>query len=157
MRVPVERLDEALDALRGLGRVTDERVTTTDVTAQTRDVAARLTALRTQETRLLQLLRGAETVRDVIDIEDRLGEVRAEIERLEASQRGLAERVATALISVRLQLPARFLSEPPYGSISIAAADPAGAAGSLRERVEALGGYVSDTREYQRNSEYTVE
>ena len=158
LRVPSDRVTEALTALRRLGRVVDERVSSTDVTAQVVDVDARLLALRTQETRLLELLGDAETVADVIEIEDRLANVRTEIERLDATKRNLADQVATALIGVRLSLPGRFVSEPPYGFISIAVSDPSEAADALRARAESLGGYAGERREYhQGEGEFVVE
>ena len=158
LRVPSDRVTEALTALRRLGRVVDERVSSTDVTAQVVDIDARLLALRTQETRLLELLGDAETVADVIEIEDRLANVRTEIERLDATKRNLADQVATALIGVRLSLPVRFVSEPPYGFISIAVSDPSEAADALRVRAEALGGYAGERREYQQGEgEFVVE
>ena len=49
VRVPAERFDDAMQTLRGLGRVTDEGVSSTDVTDQLIDVEARLGAWRVQE------------------------------------------------------------------------------------------------------------
>ena len=157
VRVPAERFDDAIQTLRGLGRVTDEGVSSTDVTDQLIDVEARLGAWRVQEERLIVLLENATTVEDVIDIERRIAEVREDIERVAATQRNLENRVAASLIRVHLHLPGRFASDPPNGSITLAVGDPKGAAVSVGGRVESLAGYVGGQREYEEGRGQVVE
>ena len=157
VRVPAERFDDAIQTLRGLGRVTDEGVSSTDVTDQLIDVEARLGAWRVQEERLIVLLENATTVEDVIDIERRIAEVREDIERVAATQRNLENRVAASLIRVHLHLPGRFASDPPNGSITLAVGDPKGAAVSVGGRVESLDGYVGGQREYEEGRGQVVE
>ena len=110
-------------ALRGLGRATDEGVSSTDVTERLIDNEANLKAWYTQEERLIVLLENARTVEDIIDIERRISEVRSDIEHVEATQRDLTNRIATSLIAVNLSLPNRFAAEPPEGNISLAAGE----------------------------------
>ena len=124
IRVPAKDLENTLDALRGIGRVTDEGISSTDVTERLIDNEARLTAWYAQEKRLVTLLENAPTVEDIIEIEKRLAEVRSDIEHVEATQRDLTGRVATSLISVNLRLPARYASDPPHGRLNIASGDP---------------------------------
>ena len=157
VRVPAERFDDAMQTLRGLGRVTDEGVSSTDVTDQLIDVEARLGAWRVQEERLIVLLENASTVEDVIDIERRIAEVREDIERVAATQRNLENRVAASLIRVHLHLPGRFASDPPNGALTLAVGDPKGAAVSVGGRVESLGGYVGGQREYEEGRGQVVE
>ena len=88
IRVPADRLDSGLDSLRAMGRVTDEGVSSTDVTERLIDNEARLTAWYAQEERLVTLLENAPTVEDIIQIEQRIAEVRSDIEHVEATQRG---------------------------------------------------------------------
>ena len=102
VRVPADRFGDAMQTLRGLGRVTDEGVSSTDVTDRLIDNEARMTAWKTQEERLIVLLENAATVEDVIDIERRISEVRADIESVAATQRNLENRVAASLIRVHL-------------------------------------------------------
>ena len=82
LRVPADRLDNVLDTLRGLGRVTDEGVSSTDVTERLIDNEARLSAWHAQEARLVTLLENAPTVEDIIQIEQRIAQVRSDIERV---------------------------------------------------------------------------
>jgi hypothetical protein len=66
-----------------IGTITLNTITGDDVTDQYFDAQSRLSALRVQETRLLvELLEEAASLEDILDIEDRLSEVRYEIERL---------------------------------------------------------------------------
>ena len=157
VRVPADRVNDAMDTLRAMGRVTDEGVSSTDVTDQLIDVEARLGAWRVQEERLIVLLENATTVEDVIDIERRISEVREDIERVAATQRNLQNRVAASLIRVHLQLPGRFASDPPNGSLTLAAGDPAATADTVAGRVESLGGYVGGKREFQEDRGQIVE
>lgn len=157
IRVPSERLNNAMDTLRGLGRVTDEGVSSTDVTDRLIDNEARLEAWKVQEERLVMLLENAATVEDVIEIERRIAEVRADIEQVAATQRNLENRVAASLIRVNLHLPPRFAADPPYGSLTLAVGDPAVTADSVMKQVEALQGYVGEKREYQEDRGQVVQ
>ena len=157
IRVPAGRFGNAMDTLRGLGRVTDEGVSSTDVTDRLIDNEARMEAWKVQEKRLIVLLENAATVEDVIDIERRISEVRADIESVAATQRNLENRVAASLIRVNLHLPARFAADPPYGSLALAVGNPAETAEAIVKQVEALKGYVGEKREYQQNRGQVVE
>ena len=148
VRVPADDLDNAMDALRGLGRVIDEGISATDVTERLIDNAARLEAWYVQEERLVDLLEDAPTVEDIIQIERRISEVRSDIEHVEATQRNLTNRVATSLITVNLQLPGRFAADPPHGSLTLFAGDPSATAQFIAARVEGLNGYVGQKSEY---------
>ena len=157
VRVPAERFDDAMQTLRGLGRVTDEGVSSTDVTDRLIDNEARMEAWEVQEERLIVLLENAKTVEDVIDIERRISEVRADIESVAATQRNLENRVAASLIRVNLHLPGRFAADPPNGSLTLAVGDPGATADAITGRVESLSGYVGGQREYQEGRGQVVE
>ena len=157
VRVPAERFNNAMETLRGLGQVTDEGVSSTDVTERLIDNEARMTAWKAQEERLIVLLENAATLEDVIDIERRIAEVRADIEHVAATQRNLENRVAASLIRVNLHLPARFAADPPYGSLALAVGNPAETADAISKQVAALKGYVGEKREYQQDRGQVVE
>ncbi len=148
IRVPADRLSNGLDSLRAMGRVTDEGVSSTDVTERLIDNQARLTAWYAQEERLVTLLENAPTVEDIIQIEQRIAEVRSDIEHVEASQRDLQGRVATSLITVNLRLPAQYAADPPVGNLELSAGDPSAVADAVVARVGALDGYVGQKRSY---------
>lgn len=148
IRVPADRLDSGLESLRDLGRVTDEGVSSTDVTERLIDNEARLTAWYAQEERLVTLLENAPTVEDIIQIEQRIAEVRSDIEHVEATQRDLTGRVATSLITVNLRLPAQYAADPPVGNLDLSTGDPSAVADAVVARVNALDGYVGQKHAY---------
>ena len=157
LRVPADHLDNVLDTLRGLGRVTDEGVSSTDVTERLIDNEARLSAWHAQEARLVTLLENAPTVEDIIQIEQRIAQVRSDIERVEATQRNLTNRVATSLITVNLRLPARFAADSPHGVLHLSVGDPSATADAITVRVASLRGYVGQKREYEENRSRVVD
>ena len=157
IRVPADRLENGLDSLRSLGRVTDEGVSSTDVTERLIDNEARLTAWYAQEERLVTLLENAPTVEDIIQIEQRIAEVRADIEHVEATQRDLTGRVATSLITVNLRLPGRYAADPPVGNLELSTGDPSAAADAVVARVDALDGYVGRQRAYDEGGSRAVD
>lgn len=148
IRVPADRLDNGLESLRALGRVTDEGVSSTDVTERLIDNEARLKAWHAQEERLVTLLENAPTVEDIIQIEQRIAEVRSDIEHVEATQRDLTGRVATSLITVNLRLPGRYAADPPVGNLDLSTGDPSAVADTIIARVVTLDGYVGQKHAY---------
>lgn len=103
LRVPAERLDPALHALRGLGRVEEESQSGEEVTAQHADLVARLTNAREEEARLRALLaHRTGKIEDVLQVEEEIARVRGEIEQMEAEQKGLEHRVDFASVDLKL-------------------------------------------------------
>jgi len=102
LRIPADKLDATLDRLRALGRA--DRVTTNsaDVTGQTQDLDARITALRTTIQRMLELEQRASDTTDLIALETAIGDRQGELESLEAQQRDLADQVAMSTITLTL-------------------------------------------------------
>ena len=157
IRVPAERFNNAMEALRALGVVTDEGISSADVTDRLIDNEARMTAWRAQEERLIALLENAATVEDIVDIEKRISEVRADIEQVAATQRDLQNRVAASLIRVNLHLPPRFAADPPTGQMTLAVGDPPAASDAIIARVRARNGYIGQKREYRQGQGDAVE
>jgi hypothetical protein len=99
-RVPTERWEDALAALRALGTEVGEQTDTADVTGQIVDLDARIRNLRASETALVKHLSDAAKVADVLEIESRLSEVRGQIEQLTAQKANLDDQVAFATLTV---------------------------------------------------------
>ena len=85
LRIPGERFQELMGSLTELGNVPYTHLYTENVTAQYYDTEARVTAYQAQETRLLEMMEVAESVEDIILLEDRLTELRWQIESLQSS------------------------------------------------------------------------
>ncbi len=102
LRVPSDRFQELMDSFSELGNVPYSHSYSENITAQYYDVEARLTACRTQETRLLEMMEKAETVQDLIKLEDRLADLRYQIESLQSTLKNWDRQVSYSSISVSL-------------------------------------------------------
>jgi len=82
IRVPVENLNAMSSSLEQIGNVTHLGNHAMNITSQFIDTQSRLNSLTIQEERLLDMLRRAEDVPDLIAIEERISDVRHQIESL---------------------------------------------------------------------------
>lgn len=105
VRVPADRFDGFIASLSGLGELLDQHIGATDVTAQWVDVEARLAAKRKVEERYLAIVDQAKTVTEVLEVERELGNVRAEIESMEAQMRVLRDQVAMSTLTITCTKP----------------------------------------------------
>ena len=99
-RVPSDRWEDALAALRALGTEVGEQTDTADVTGQIVDLDARIRNLRASESALVKHLSDSAKVADILEIESRLSEVRGQIEQLTAQKASLDDQVAYATLTV---------------------------------------------------------
>ena len=100
VRIPSDGLTETLDEIKELGEVENVSINSTDVTAETQDLDARIDALQASVDRLLALLASATSTTDLIAIETALSERQADLESLEAQRRYLSEQVDLSTITV---------------------------------------------------------
>ena len=80
VRVPDEKVDQFTGDLSGMANVVSQNLRREDITLKYVATASRVTALETEEARLLELLAKAETMEDLLTIEARLTDVRYELE-----------------------------------------------------------------------------
>lgn len=104
IRVPAERYQETLSRVRALGaKVDSEASNASDVTEEYSDLSARLRNLEATEAQLLQLLGRANSVNEILLVQDRLNSVRNEIERVKGRIALLDKLSDLATISVQLR------------------------------------------------------
>lgn len=85
LRVPVEALTDFLNDLDdGEAYKVNEQIGSEDVTQTYRDIEARVGVLQNKENRLSELLEQAESIEDIMTIEDNLSETIAERESLQS-------------------------------------------------------------------------
>ena len=113
LRVPSESFQEVMSTLSTVGNVPYTRIYTENVTAEYHDMQARLLTYQTQETRLLEMMKTAETVEDIILLEDRLTELRYEIERMQSRLLNWDRRVSYSTISLELREVQAYTPETP--------------------------------------------
>ena len=115
-RIPAEKLSSFLDSAGKAGAVVSSSQSTTDVTAEYVDNEARLASLRTQEQRLLELMAQAAKLEDLITLEDKLTEVRYQIESLTGQQKLYDNQVEYATVSVIVnEVTRETITAPTFG------------------------------------------
>lgn len=87
IRIPKDNADAFLDTLSGISNITRRSENVEDVTLTYVDLESRREALDIEQERLLALLEKAESVEDMITIEERLSEVRYQLESMESQLR----------------------------------------------------------------------
>ena len=112
LRIPSARFQELLGSLSTLGNVPFSHVYTENVTARYYDTQARLTAYSAQEARLLEMLELAETVEDVIAIEDKLTDLRYQIESLQSTLNNWDRHVSYSTVNLNLNEVREYTPEP---------------------------------------------
>lgn len=103
LRVPASELTATLDALKKLGTVQEVDLSTSDVTTESQDLDARITALRSSVDRLTALLATAKDTKVLIELESAITERQGNLESMESQQRSLADQVSMSTIELALQ------------------------------------------------------
>lgn len=107
LRVPAERFEGVLGELRDDGEVLVEALQGQDVTDEYIDLDARLRSQKALEERLLGILGNTTVVKDLLDVEAKLVDVRTQIERIEGQLRAMNDRVSFATIELSVLAPVR--------------------------------------------------
>jgi hypothetical protein len=102
VRVPVDRFEDALSKLRELGKVLQVDTKVQDVTAAFVDLEARLRNAKREEQEVLKLYGRSGRLADIIEVEERLAQVRENIEQLEGQMRLMRSQTDLSTIDVRL-------------------------------------------------------
>ncbi len=130
VRVPSEKLNDALAQLRGMAvRVESEGLTGEDVTAQYTDLESQLRNLEAAEKQLQTIMESAKRTEDVLNVYNQLVSIRGQIEQVKGQMKYFRESAAMSLIGINLIPDA--LSQP----IEIGGWRPEGVA---KEAIEAL-------------------
>ncbi len=103
IRVPAERLDEALEAIRaGATEIQSENISGQDVTQEFTDLQSRLRNLVAAEDQLLEIMSSAQETEDVLRVFENLRQVSEEIEVIKGRIQYISESARLSAISVEL-------------------------------------------------------
>lgn len=80
IRIPAEDVDAFTQAVSGAANITSKQISREDITLNYTATDSKVTALKTEESRLLELMAKAETMSDLLEIEARLSQVRYDLE-----------------------------------------------------------------------------
>ncbi len=115
VRVPSDQVTATIDQLGTYGMVNDVSVQNSDVTAEAKDLDARIDALRLSIDRLEKIMTDAGSSTEVIKAEAALTERQEQLESLQAQRKGIADQVSLSTLSIDLSQKARVDSVAPDG------------------------------------------
>lgn len=102
IRVDKDKFERTLDDISGLGIVLDEAITSDDVTGKYFDTESRLRLLRFEESRLEEYLKKLTDPDVIFKTEDKLTEIRYEIESLTGTLKKWDDLVELSTITINL-------------------------------------------------------
>lgn len=112
LRIPAESLDSFIFKVGGFVNVTNKTEKVDDITNTYTDIESRLNALKVEEARLLELLSKGNSLSDLLTIEQRLSEVRYEIESYTARIRNYDTLIAFSTVNLEIHEVVDYTPEP---------------------------------------------
>ena len=103
IRIPSESLSGFVAHVTENANVLSTSEETVDVTLQYSDTEAKIAALETERTRLMELLAEAGNLSEILEIEARLSDVTYELERYESRKRGYDNQITYATVHLRIE------------------------------------------------------
>ena len=102
IRIPADKYSEFLKYLEELGKISYKSESSQSLTYNYIDVQARLTVLKKQEERLLEILKSAQSVSEVLEVEDKLSDVRTQIEQYTQTMDEYDNRIEYSTIALMI-------------------------------------------------------
>lgn len=103
IRIPKDKLDAFMDAVSEVGNITSRSESVEDVTLAYVDMESRRNTLETEQERLLTFLESAQTLEEIITLEERLSEVRYQLESMESQLRTYDNKIDFATVHMSIQ------------------------------------------------------
>ena len=100
LRIPTENLDSFIATVEKTATVRSKHISSKDITDSYTDVESRIKALETEETALLGILEKCTTIKDTMDVQDRLSQVRGELENLKSKKAKMDSKVSYSKITL---------------------------------------------------------
>lgn len=102
IRIPADRLDEFITHVNENFNVINTSETVENVTLQYADTESRVQALETQQERLLELLENAQNLTEILEIEERLSDVRYELNSYASQLKVMENQVTYATVHLNI-------------------------------------------------------
>jgi hypothetical protein len=102
VRVPSTGFEDSMATLAGLGHVLSKSVDAKDVTAEIVDLGARIKTLGAKEETFREMLKASRNIDDVMSLQEKLSQVRMEIERMDAQRKSLSDLASLSTIKISL-------------------------------------------------------
>lgn len=102
-RVPTAKYNEFVNSVSGVGKVMDKQTSVDNISQEYYDSTTKVQSLKIQEERLLTMLSQATTIEEMLNIEDRLEDLRYEISQLETKIIYMDMDVAYSYVDIELE------------------------------------------------------
>lgn len=112
IRIPKNYFEDFLINIGNLGKVVGKSTQGNDISSQYYDTEAHLKALKIQEERLLELLKKSGSLKDILEIENQLSNVRYQIESLTTNLKNWDNLVDYTTISLNIHEVKELTSNP---------------------------------------------
>src|SRR5579864_8815231 len=107
VRVPAARLDPVIVQIKALATTVDrESVEARDVTREYIDLDARLRNAQAEEAQYLQILKRATTIKDTLDVTEKLADVRGRVEQMQGEMKFLTAQIDMSTLEIQLRAEA---------------------------------------------------
>lgn len=104
VRVPAGRLDQVIADIKQLATTVDrESVEVRDVTREYIDLDARLRNAQAEEAQYLQIMKRAATIKDTLDVTEKLSDVRGRIEQMQGEMKLLTSQIDLSSLEISLR------------------------------------------------------
>lgn len=102
VRIPKKNFDEFLNKMSTISNILQKQISGEDITSQYIDTEARLTTLKVREERVLELLKKAAKLEDMLQLEKELSTIRYEIETLTGSLKKMDNLVELTTVYIEV-------------------------------------------------------
>ena len=104
VRVPSARLDQVMAGVKGLATTVDrEGVEVRDVTREYIDLDAHIRNAQAEEAQYLMILKRATTIKDTLDVTEKLSDVRGRIEQMQGEMKFLKSQIEMSSLEISLR------------------------------------------------------
>ena len=103
IRIPSAKFDEAIDKIGEMGKLTNSNISGDNITSQYRDVEVELKNLEIQEERIQEIMKKAENVVDILEIERELNRIRTEINLRKTTIKNWDQLVDYSTIAINIR------------------------------------------------------
>ena len=115
IRIPMNQYDSFVNGVSAFGNVTEKNQDVENITRIYKDTETRIKALKTQEKRLLQMMEKAQSISDMVTVEDRLTDVQAELESYQNSKSEMDSNINYGTVELSLHQVKRISEQSQTG------------------------------------------
>lgn len=102
LKVPPDSIPVLRDKLREIGKISNFSVSIDDITEQYIDTESRIRNLKNSEAQLNELMKRSDSIKDLLEVQTHLRNIRGELETLEGRMRAWDRLAAESTVNVRI-------------------------------------------------------